>query len=142
MALVDTYDCHAFVTNRACEIVELEADHRRHAVCEEVIKDLKYGAGFNQMPSGWFAANAAWLVLAAIAHNLSRWLVRLGLGEQAAPITTKTFRARFLDLPGRLTRSSRQLSLHLPTMGPWAGQFTTMVANLRAGTPSATTFAT
>ena len=142
LALVDTYDYHAFITNRAGEMVELEAGHRRHAVCEEVIKDLKYGAGLNHMPSGRFAANAAWLVLAAIAHNLSRWLVRIGLGEQAAPITTKTLRTRFLDLPGRLTRSSRQLSLHLPALWPWAEQFTTMVANLRAVTPSATSFAT
>ena len=142
LALVDTYDYHAFITNRAGEMVELEAGHRRHTVCEEVIKDLKYGAGLNHMPSGRFAANAAWLVLAAIAHNLSRWLVRIGLGEQAAPITTKTLRTRFLDLPGRLTRSSRQLSLHLPALWPWAEQFTTMVANLRAVTPSATSFAT
>ena len=74
-----------------------EADHRRHAVCEDTIKDLKYGVGLNHLPSGRFAANAAWMVFNLIAHNLGRWTERIGLGRPAAPMTTKTFRTRLLD---------------------------------------------
>jgi hypothetical protein len=135
LALVDTYDYHAFLTNREGAMVDLEADHRRHAVCEEVIKDLKYGAGTNHMPSGRFAANAAWLVINAMAHNISRWLVHIGLGQDAAPMTTKTLRTRFLSVPRRLTTSSRHLVLHVPARWPWQVDFQPMVSRLRALKP-------
>jgi Transposase DDE domain group 1 len=81
-----------------------------------VVRDLKYGVGRNHLPSGKFAANAAWLALNLIAHNLARWTSRIGLGETL--MTTKTLRTRYLDLPGRLTRSARKLHLHLPTRWP------------------------
>ena len=48
-----------------------------------------------------------------MAHNLARWTARIGLGEQV--VTTKTLRRRFFSLAGRLTRSARRLTLHLPT---------------------------
>ena len=55
------------------ETLELEADHRRHAEIENAIRDLKYGVGLNRLPSGRFAANAAWLAAQVMAHNLARW---------------------------------------------------------------------
>lgn len=63
---------HGFVTDRAGSAVELNADHRRHAVGELAIRDLKDGAGCAS-PRAGFLANAAWLVLGAVAHNLLRW---------------------------------------------------------------------
>ena len=75
---------HAFVTDRAGTAVELDADHRRHAVVELAIRDLKEGAGLRHCPSGRFLANAAWLVLATLAHNLLRWIATLGLGAATA----------------------------------------------------------
>ncbi len=48
-------------------MLELEADHRRHAEVENAIRDLKYGVGLNHMPSGRFAANGAWLAVQVIA---------------------------------------------------------------------------
>ena len=45
------------------ELLELEADHRRHAEIENAIRDLKYGVGLNHLPSGRFAANGAWLAV-------------------------------------------------------------------------------
>ena len=93
-----------------------EADHRRHAEIENAIRDLKYGVGLNHLPSGRFAANAAWLAVQVLAHNLARWAARIGLGEQL--VTTKTLRRRFFSLAGRLTRSARRLTLHLPRAGP------------------------
>ena len=64
------------------ETLELEADHRRHAEIENAIRDLRCGVGLNHMPSGRFAANAAWLAVQVIAHNLARWTARIGLGAQ------------------------------------------------------------
>ena len=63
------------------------------------------------------AANAAWLAVQVMAHNLARWTTRIGLGEQL--VTTKTLRRRFFSIAGRLTRSARRLTLHLPQRWPW-----------------------
>src|SRR5215211_4495776 len=71
--LFPTWRYHAFVTNRVGTATFLDADHRRHAVCELHIRDLKAGAGLAHLPSGRFAANAAWLLAATLAHNLLHW---------------------------------------------------------------------
>ena len=106
------------------------ADHRRHAEVENAIRDLKYGVGLNHMPSGRFAANGAWLAVQVMAHNLARWTARIGLGEQI--VTTKTLRQRVFALAGRITRSARRLTLHLPQRWPWETQFSRALARLRA----------
>ena len=74
---------HGFITDRDGDTLELEADHRRHAEIENAIRDpassagqaLKYGVGLNHLPSGRFPANAAWLAVQVIAHNLV-WYAR------------------------------------------------------------------
>ena len=116
-ALFATYSYHGCITDRDGETLELEADHRRHAEIENAIRDLKYGVGLNHLPSGRFAANGAWLAVQVIAHNLARWTARIGLGEQL--VTTKTLRR----VAGRLTRSARRLTLHLPKRWPWETEF-------------------
>jgi len=130
LALLTLYDYHAFITDRDGETLELEADHRRHAEIENAIRDLKYGVGLNHLPSGRFAANAAWLAVQVMAHNLARWTARIGLG--AGIVTTKTLRRRLFALAGRLTRSARRLTLHLPARWPWAAEFAAALARLRA----------
>ena len=130
LALFASYSYHGFITDRDGDTLELEADHRRHAEVENAIRDLKYGVGLNHLPSGRFAANAAWLAVQVLAHNLARWAARIGLGEQL--VTTKTLRRRFFSLAGRLTRSARRLTLHLPQGWPWAEQATLALARLRA----------
>ena len=130
LALFATYSYHGFITDRDGETLELEADHRRHAEIENAIRDLKYGVGLNHLPSGRFAANGAWLAVQVIAHNLARWTARIGLGEQI--VTTKTLRRRFFSMSGRLTRSARRLTLHLPQRWPWENQFSGALARLRA----------
>jgi hypothetical protein len=131
LALLATYDYHAFITNRTGGTLELEADHRRHAVVEDVIRELKYGVGLNHLPSGRFAANAAWLMLNVLAHNLARWATTIGLPDEPE-FNTKTLRTRLLDLPGRMTRSAGKAVLHLPASWPWADQFNRMLTNLRS----------
>ena len=64
LALFTSYSYHAFISDRAGELLELEADHRRHAEIENAIRDLKYGVGLNHLPSGRFGANGAWLAVA------------------------------------------------------------------------------
>ena len=120
---------HGFITDREGDTLQLEADHRRHAEVENAIRDLKYGVGLNHLPSGRFAANAAWLAVQVMAHNLARWTSRIGLEERAS--TTKTLRRRFFSLAGRLTRSARCLTLHLPQRWPWETQFGRALARLR-----------
>ncbi len=130
LALFVEFSYHAFITDRPGGTLELEADHRRHAVVEDPIRDLKYGVGLNHMPSGRFGANAVWLGLNVIAYNLARWVSRLGLGETI--IATDTLRRRHLRLPGRITRSGRKLTLHLPESWPWREQFQASLAKLRS----------
>ena len=130
LALFASYSYHGFITDREGDTLELEADHRRHAEIENAIRDLKYGVGLNHLPSGRFAANAAWLAVQVMAHNLARWTARIGLGQQV--VTTKTLRRRFFSLAGRLTRKARRLTLHLPQHWPWETQFSRALARLRA----------
>ena len=130
LALFANYSYHAFITDRDGDTLELEADHRRHAEVENAIRDLKYGVGLNHIPSGRFGANGAWLAIQVLAHNLARWAARIGLGEQL--VTTKTLRRRFFSTAGRLTRSARRLTLHLPKRWPWENQFSRALTRLRA----------
>ena len=130
LALFASYSYHAFITDRQGDTLRLEADHRRHAEIENAIRDLKYGVGLNHLPSGRFAANAAWMAVQVLAHNLARWTARIGLGEQV--VTTKTLRRRFFSLAGRLTRSARRLTLHLPQRWPWGNRFSGALERLRS----------
>jgi hypothetical protein len=122
---------HAFVTDRAGTAVELDTDHRRHAVVELAIGDLKQGAGLCHCPSGVFLANAAWALVATLAHNLLRWVAALGLGVHGL-VVAKTIRQRFITLPGRLTHTARRRRLHLPSGWPWAEGFLDALTRLRA----------
>jgi hypothetical protein len=85
------------ITNRTDELALVEGEHRDHAVVEQVIADLKDQA-LAHFPSGDYDANAAWTVLAALAHNLLRWTQLLGL-----PNTTiraaRTLRRRLIAVP-------------------------------------------
>lgn len=117
LALDVVFDYHAILTDREGALLEVEADHRRHAVVEHIIADLKGHAGLAHLPSGRFAANAAWLALIGIAYNLARWTATAaGLGR----ITTKTLRLTVIATPARLIRRARQHRLRLPTYWPWA----------------------
>ena len=125
---------HAFVTDLLADAVTLDAQHRGHAVVELAIRDLKNGAGLNHCPSGKFNANAAWLVFTALAHNLLRWVARLGLNLHGF-VVAKTLRRRYLTLPGRMTRTGRIDTLALPTRWPWRDTFLAALTRLRALPP-------
>jgi len=130
LALFQTWRHHAFLTDRDGGPVELDQHHRAHAVVELAIRDLKDN-GLARLPSGRFAANAAWTVLAAIAHNLARWTATLGMDHEGLTVA-KTLRTRLLAIPGRLTRTARRWTLHLPARWPWQHVFKDTLARLRA----------
>ena len=108
---------HAFLTNRDDPLELVESEHRRHAVVELAIRDLKDQA-LAHFPSGRFFANAAWTVIAALAHNLLRWTTLIGLPDTVIP-TARTFRRRLVTVPGRITRTARTLTLRMPARWPW-----------------------
>ena len=120
----------AFLTNRVDALELVEAEHRQHAVIELAIRDLKDQA-LAHFPSGKFLANAAWTVIAALAHNLLRWTTLIGLPDTTIP-TARTLRRRLLTIPGRITRTARQVTLRMPARWPWHTQFLTALDRLRA----------
>jgi DDE family transposase len=111
------YRYHAVFTDSGESMLAAEATHRDHAIVEQVIADLKDSA-LAHLPSGVFTANAAWLVCAAIAHNLTRAAGALATTFHARA-RTGTIRAQLINTPGRLARSAGQLLLHLPQHWPW-----------------------
>ncbi len=86
LALDVVFSCHANLTDRDGDLLDVEADHRRHAVVEHVIADLKGHAGLAHLPSGRFAANAAWLALVGVAHaGVASMMARDRLGRPVVP---------------------------------------------------------
>jgi hypothetical protein len=128
--LLPSWEHYPFVTNRAEPLETVEAEHRQHAVVELCIRDLK-DQSLAHFPSGQFSANAAWTVISALAHNLLRWTGVLGLPGDTVRVA-RTLRRRLLSLPGRLTRSARRWTLHLPASWPWQRQFIEALTRIRA----------
>jgi len=96
LALDVVFSYHAILTDRDGPLPKVEADHRRHAIVEHTICDIKHHAGLAHLPSGRFAANAAWLSLVGIAYNLAKWTATAAdLGR----VTTKTLRLTVIALP-------------------------------------------
>lgn len=125
--LFDVWRFHAFFTTAdpvLLDTVAADKTHRHHAVIEQVHADLKSSA-LAHLPSGVFTANAAWLVLAVIAFNLTR-----AAGTLAAPdlarATTATIRRKLITVPARVATSARRLTLHLPQAWPWENAWTAL----------------
>ena len=132
--LFDLWRFHAFFTTSSLDTVTADQAHRGHAIIEQVHADLKNSA-LAHLPSGQFTANAAWLVLAVIAFNLTRSAATL-TGPHLATATTGTLRRTLINVPGRITTSARRLVLHLPQAWPWQ-QAWTQLFNQACGPPAA-----
>ncbi len=121
---------HCFLTNRTLPALVADIDHRDHASIELTIRDLKDQA-LAHFPTGRYPANSAWTVIAALAHNLARWITLIGLPNR--PVQTAAIRRRhLLQVPGRLTRTSRRWTLRLPARWPWKTDFLTVLDAIRA----------
>jgi hypothetical protein len=126
--LFDTWRFHAFFTTTDTDTVTADKTHRGHAIIEQVHADLKASA-LAHLPSGRFAANAAWLVLATIAFNLTRAAATL-TGPGLAKSRTATIRRTLISVPARIASSARRLTLHLPRGWPWETAWNTLFHNL------------
>ena len=105
----------AFLTDLEGHPVDVDAFHRDHANVELAIRDLKEGAGLEHVPSGQFFANAAWLVCAALAHDLIRWTAMLGeITREDQRTVARTVRTRYFSVPGRLVSRSGTPTLRTP----------------------------
>jgi len=124
--LFTAYRYHAVFTDSPLSMLAAEKAHRAHAIVEQVIADLKNGP-LAHLPSGQFWANSAWLVCATMAFNLTRAAGVLA-STFHAKATTGTIRAQLITIPGRLARSARRLTLHLPTDWPWQKAWEQMTA--------------
>lgn len=125
--LFDVWRFHAFFTTADPEVLDtVTADktHRHHAVIEQVHADLKNSA-LAHLPSGVFTANAAWLVLAVIAFNLTRAAASL-TEPDLVKATTATIRRKLIIVPARVASSARRITLHLPRSWPWETAWTTL----------------
>lgn len=125
--LFDLVDHYAFVTNQPGDPQTLWRRHNHRAVIETAIRDLKHNLGLNHFPSASFTANAAWLHLNTLAHNLCRFTNQLITPQT---LTTKTLRYRYLTIPGRITTGSRTTTLHLPTNWPWHHHITHAITTI------------
>jgi Transposase DDE domain group 1 len=104
---------HAIFTDSAFELIQAEGQHRDHAVVEQVFADLTSGP-LAHMPSGVFAANAAWLSAAAMAHNLLRAAGALA-SLPFARARAATIRRDLIAVAARTARHGRgHITLHLP----------------------------
>lgn len=74
-------------------------------------------------------ANAAWLALAVMAHNLGRAVGALAGMSRA---TAATLRRRLFVIPGRLVHTARRLHLRPPQNWPWADAFLTALSSINA----------
>ena len=92
------------------------------------------------LPSGIFTANAAWLVLAVIAFNLTRTAgVIADHAGRLAKATTATIRRTLITVPARLARSARRITLHLPEAWPWHTAFAQLFTATHAPPPAVAT---
>jgi hypothetical protein len=104
---------HAVFTDSPFELVQAEGQHRGHAVVEQVFADVTSGP-LAHLPSGHFAANAAWLSIAAMAHNLVRAAGALA-SLPFAKARAATIRRDLIAVAARTARHGRgHLALHLP----------------------------
>jgi len=137
--LFDTWRFHAFFTTTdpaVLDTVAADKVHRGHAIIEQVHADLKNSA-LAHLPSGRFAANSAWLVLAVMAFNLTRAAATI-TGTRLARATTATIRRTLITVPARIASSARRLTLHLPRNWPWETEWNQLFTDTWRRKPQAT----
>jgi Transposase DDE domain group 1 len=117
-ALFPVWRYHPFFTNTDLPVEQADITHRQHAIIETVFADLIDGP-LAHLPSGRFGANSAWILCAAIAHNLLRAAGVLA-GDRHTRARGSTLRRKIINVAARLSRPQRRPMLHLPTHWPWS----------------------
>ena len=117
-ALFPVWRYHPFFTNTDLPVEAADITHRQHAIIETVFADLIDGP-LAHLPSGRFGANSAWILCAAIAHNLLRAAGVLA-GDRHTRARGSTLRRKIINVAARLSRPQRRPMLHLPSHWPWS----------------------
>jgi hypothetical protein len=111
------YRYHAVFTDSPFVLEQAEAQHRGHAVIEQVNANLIDGP-LAHLLSGKFNANNAWLACAAVAYNLTR-AAGHPAGPRHAVARAATIRTRIINVAARLAHHAHAVHLHLPEHWPW-----------------------
>jgi Transposase DDE domain group 1 len=135
-ALFPVWRYHPFFTNTDLSTAKADITHRQHAIIETVFADLIDGP-LAHIPSGHFGANSAWVLCAAIAHNLLRAAGVLAGGPHAVA-RGATLRRKIVAIAARLARPQRRPILHLPSHWPWADYWLTLCRNTIGYSPPPT----
>ena len=94
--------------------VKLLQWHREKAGTIERVNDiLKNDLGAGVMPCGRFGANAAWLRLNVLTHNVLTALKRLALPPELLAARPKRLRFLIFHTPGRIVQHARRMLLRL-----------------------------
>ncbi|HKM79908.1 MAG TPA: IS1380 family transposase [Candidatus Acidoferrum sp.] len=92
--------------------VKLMEWHREKAGTIEKVNDvIKNDLGAGVLPCGRFGANAAWLRLAILTHNVLTALKRLALPAELLVARPKRLRFLIFNTPGRVIHHARQILL-------------------------------
>lgn len=113
------------------DVAALELCHRMHARVEDRIQESQE-LGLGRLPFQALEPNLAWFELALVAQDLLAWLRSLVLSGELRLAKPKRLRGRLLHVAGRITRSGRRRTLHLPRAWPWADDLLAAFARLRA----------
>jgi hypothetical protein len=116
------------------DIAGLEARHRLHARVEDRIQE-SHELGLGRLPFQALEPNQTWFELVLLAQDLLAWLRLLVLDGELALAKPKRLRHRLLHVAGRLTRSGRRRTLHLPAAWPWRDQLTSAFERVTALAP-------
>ena len=91
--------------------------HREKAgMIEAVHGALKNELAGGVMPSKYFGANAAWLRLAVIAHNVLTALKRIALPAELLRARPKRLRFLIFNTAGRIVQHARKMRLRLAAL--------------------------
>jgi DDE family transposase len=131
----------AFITDTGHGVVPgqlggLELRHRQHARVEDRIRQAK-ATGLRNLPCHRAEANAAWLEIILAATDLVAWSKLIGFTDHPALAACEidTFRYRVLHVAARITRSARQIRLHIDATWRWATAISQAWQRLRAAFP-------
>lgn len=128
----DGHRYQAFLTDQTGDdLAALEVTHRLHARVEDRIAEARE-LGLARLPFHAFDANETWLELILLAQDLLAWQRVLILDPDSARLAPKRLRHRLLHVAGRLTRSGRRRTLHLPAAWPWASALIAAFKRLQA----------
>jgi hypothetical protein len=129
---VDGHRYQCFITDqKQRSLARLELRHRLHARVEDRVQEATE-LGLGRLPFQALEPNQAWFELVLLAQDLLAWLRALVLEGELQLAKPKRLRHRLLHVAGRLTRSARRRTLHLPRAWPWAAELTAAFARLRA----------